>query len=283
MKVPLVNRELWKARQNDDIWYTLEGYILNVGNIKGVIAMTKTKNHILPWTVSRIWLLWSHTLNCCWQIYIYIYIYIHIHIHIHTHTHTPTYIHICTYTYIYIRTYTYIHTHIHIYTYTYTYIYTYTYTYIYIHIYIHTHIHIYTYTYTYIHTHTYIYIYIYIYTHTYTLTGPFIRYTLLVPGWTPFAFRTALIIRGIDSTRCWKHSSEILVHIDRIASRSCCRFGRFTSMMQISRSTTSQMCSIGLQSDDRGGHLSKVNSLSCSRNQSEMFWTLWYGALSCWK
>ncbi len=205
MKVSLVNRELWKARQNDDIWYTLEGYILNVGNIKGVIAMTKTKNHILPWTVSKIWWLWSHTLNCCWQIYIYI----------HTHTY------ICTYTYIYI--------------------------------------------------------------HTYTLTGPFIRYTLLVPGWTPFAFRTALILRGIDSTRFWKHSSEILVHIDMIASRSCCRFVGFTSMMRISRSTTSQRCSIGLQSDDRGGHLSKVNSLSCSRNQSEIIWALWHGALSCWK
>ncbi len=49
-----------------------------------------------------------------------------------------------------------------------------------------------------------------------TLTGHFIRYTLLVPGWTPFAFRTALILHGIDSTRCWKHSSEILVHIDMI-------------------------------------------------------------------
>ncbi len=40
----------------------------------------------------------------------------------------------------------------------------------------------------------------------------------------PFAFRTALILRGIDSKRCWKYSSEILVHIDMIASRSRCRF-----------------------------------------------------------
>lgn len=43
MKVPLVNRELWKAGQNEDIIYPLEGYILNVGNIKGVIAMAKKK------------------------------------------------------------------------------------------------------------------------------------------------------------------------------------------------------------------------------------------------
>ncbi len=55
------------------------------------------------------------------------------------------------------------------------------------------------------------------------------------------------------------------------------------SMMWISRSTTSQRCSIGLRSGDCGGHLSKVNSLSCSRNQSEMIWALWHGALSCWK
>ncbi len=103
----------------------------------------------------------------------------------------------------------------------------------------------------------------------FTLTGHFIRYTLLVLGWTPF--RT-LILHGIDSTRCCKHSSEILVHIDTIASHSCCRFVGCTSMMWISRSTTSQRCSIGLRSGDCGGHLSKVNSLSCSRNQSEMIW-----------
>ncbi len=135
------------------------------------------------------------------------------------------------------------------------------------------------------HTHTYIYIYIYIYIYTYmhALTGHFIRYILLVPGWTPFCLQNWLNSLCIDSTRCWKHSSEILVHIDMIASRSCCKFIGCTSMMQISRSTTSQMCSIGLRSGDCGGHLSKVNSLSCSRNQSEMIWVLWHGALSCWK
>jgi len=67
-----------------------------------------------------------------------------------------------------------------------------------------------------------------------------------------------------------------------IVSRSCCRFVGCTSMMWISCSTTSQRCSIGLRSGDCGGHLSKVNSLSCSRNQSEMIWALWHGALSCW-
>ncbi len=99
----------------------------------------------------------------------------------------------------------------------------------------------------------------------------------------PFAFRTAFNFCGIDSTRCWKYSSEILVHIYMIASHSCCRFVGCTSMMWNSRSTTSQRCSVGLRSGDCGGHLSKVNSLSCSRNQSEMIWALWHGALSSWK
>ncbi len=61
-----------------------------------------------------------------------------------------------------------------------------------------------------------------------------------------------------------------------IASHSCCRFVSCTSMMWISRSTTSQRCSVGLRSGDCGGHLSKVNSLSCSRIQSEMIWALWH-------
>ncbi len=113
--------------------------------------------------------------------------------------------------------------------------------------------------------------YIHIYKYIYTLPGHFIRYTLLVLGvGPPFAFRTALILCGIDLTRCWKHSSEILVHIDIIASRSFCRFVGCTSMMRISRSTTSQRCFIGLRSGDCGGHLRKVNSWSYSRNQSEM-------------
>ncbi len=33
---------------------------------------------------------------------------------------------------------------------------------------------------------------------------------LSLEGFHVFAFRTALIICGIDSTKCWKHSSEIL-------------------------------------------------------------------------
>ncbi len=42
-------------------------------------------------------------------------------------------------------------------------------------------------------------------------------------------------------------------------------------------------CSVGVRSGDCGGYSSIVNSLSCSRNQFEMIWALWHGALSCWK
>ncbi len=85
----------------------------------------------------------------------------------------------------------------------------------------------------------------------------FIRYM----GWTPFSLQNCL-------NSPWHRFNKVLetflrdffVHIDMIASNSCCRFV----------GCTSQRCSIGLRSGDCGGHLRKVNSLSCSRNQSEM-------------
>ena len=67
---------------------------------------------------------------------------------------------------------------------------------------------------------------IYVYVHQYTLTGHFI--SLPVKGWTPLCLQNCL------------NSS-----IDMTASGSCCR-----SMMPISRSTTSQSCSVGLRSGD---------------------------------
>ncbi len=99
-----------------------------------------------------------------------------------------------------------------------------------------------------------------------------------------FSFRSLVHNHSSESGT---HMLETLLrdfgHIVMIASHSCCRFVVCTSMMWISRSTASQRCSIGLRSGDCGGHLSKVNSLSCSRNQSEMIWALWHGVLSCWK
>ncbi len=45
----------------------------------------------------------------------------------------------------------------------------------------------------------------------------------------------------------------------------------------LNRCCVCQICS------EMPGHLNKVNSLSCSRNQFEMIWDLWPAALSCWK
>ena len=77
-----------------------------------------------------------------------------------------------------------------------------------------------------------------------------------------FAFRTALILHGIDPTRCWKHSSEILVRIYMTASYCCCRFVGCTSMMGIFCSSTSQRCLVGLRPGDYGDRWSTVSSVS---------------------
>ncbi len=115
-----------------------------------------------------------------------------------------------------------------------------------------------------------VYIFIHIYIH------------LLVPCWTPFVFRSVLILRGIDSTRCWKHSSEILVHIVMIASHSCCRFVVCTSMMWISCSTTSQRCSIDW--DLVTVEAIWVKWTHCHVQETSLRWfELCDGALSCWK
>lgn len=92
----------------------------------------------------------------------------------------------------------------------------------------------------------------------------FIRYILQVP------VETALILCSIDSIQCWKHCSQILVYIDATASHSCSKFVSGMSVMRISSSTTTQMCSYGLRSGDREGHFSTVNSLSPLRNLFEM-------------
>ncbi len=84
----------------------------------------------------------------------------------------------------------------------------------------------------------------------YTLTGHFIRYILLVPGWTPFCLQNCLNSSWHKFNKVLETFLRDLVHNDMIASRSCCRFVGCTSMMRISRSTTSQRCSIGFRSGD---------------------------------
>ncbi len=98
----------------------------------------------------------------------------------------------------------------------------------------------------------------------------------------PFVFRAVLILRGIDSTRCWKHCSEILVHIVMIASHSCCRFVVCTSMMWISRSSTSQGALLDWD-------LVTVEAIWVKwthrhvQETSLRWFELCDGALSCWK
>lgn len=53
------------------------------------------------------------------------------------------------------------------------------------------------------------------------LSGHYIRYTLQR---CPFTFRNAFIPHGTDSTKCWKHSTEILLHFNMIGSCRCLRF-----------------------------------------------------------
>lgn len=55
-------------------------------------------------------------------------------------------------------------------------------------------------------------------------TVTLIRSTLIPKEWTHFTFRTTFILCGILSTRCRKLSSQVLVHIDTIASRDWYRF-----------------------------------------------------------
>lgn len=81
----------------------------------------------------------------------------------------------------------------------------------------------------------------------------------------PFSFRTAIILCGTDSTRCWKHSSDILVHFDTTVSHI---YRRFLAAHPWWGSITSQRCSVGLWSGDYGGHLSAVSSLGCSTTLS---------------
>ncbi len=117
----------------------------------------------------------------------------------------------------------------------------------------------------------------------YTLTGHFIRYTLLVPGWTSFCLPNCL-------NSLWNRLNKVLETFLR-------DFGPYwhdsiTQLLQICRLHIHDATLpfhhipkvlIGLRSGDCGGHLSKVNSLSCSRNQSEMISALWHGVVYCWK
>ncbi len=104
----------------------------------------------------------------------------------------------------------------------------------------------------------------------YTLTGHFIRYNLLAPVWTHFCRQNCL-------NSSWDRFNKVLETFLRV-------FGPYwhdsitqllqicTSMMRISRSSTSQRCFIGLRSGDCGGHFSKIND-KCTAILNIRYWS----------
>lgn len=97
-----------------------------------------------------------------------------------------------------------------------------------------------------------------------------------------FTFTAALILRFINATRWWKHSSEVLVNVDLTASHSCCWCVGFTSTIGVSCISTSQRCSVWLRSGECGCRLSTANT-SHVQETSEIIWSFWYVVLSYWK
>lgn len=97
---------------------------------------------------------------------------------------------------------------------------------------------------------------------------------------TPCEYRVgpcfALVLRGTDFTRCWKHSSRILVRTVVTASRSCCKFVSLTCIMWIPFHHISKVLVERVV-----GRLSAASSLPYLRNQTDKVWVLWYG--DCWK
>lgn len=87
-----------------------------------------------------------------------------------------------------------------------------------------------------------------------------------------------LIINHTNLTRYWKPSVPFWNN-----NTAQHRYVSCTSMIWLSRSNTSSVCSIGLRSGGSGGHLTTVNALPCWRNQFEIIWVLWHGVLSFWK
>lgn len=84
---------------------------------------------------------------------------------------------------------------------------------------------------------------------------------VLKAGRTTISARTASILYGMNHRRFWKHSFDILVHVDLIASHHCCRWICCTLVLWIPHSTTSLRCSIWFRSGDRRELWSSPNSL----------------------
>ncbi len=135
----------------------------------------------------------------------------------------------------------------------------------------------------------------------YTLTGHFIRYTLLVPGWTSFCLQHCLnsswhrfnkvfvacscgsvvehcimsanVVGSIPREHTyWQYKCIAWMHCKSLwikASAKCINVNVFETFLR----DFGSLLDWDLVT---GGHLSKVNSLSCSRNQYEIIWALWH-------
>lgn len=98
----------------------------------------------------------------------------------------------------------------------------------------------------------------------FTLISHIIRYMLLVLGW----IRAVLILHYIDSSWCWKQSSETVFHIDLTASHDFV--------------TCHPWHDFPIPSHPKGDHARHFSTvkLSCSSNQFEMTWALWHATLA---
>ncbi len=98
--------------------------------------------------------------------------------------------------------------------------------------------------------------------------GEWLRYA---KSTSQFHWRFLLVrdVRGFQVNPLCRHD---ITRSDRqIGNYLNSSWHRFNKVLEkFIRYFSSQRCSIGLRSGDCGGYLSKENSLSCSRNQSEM-------------
>lgn len=96
-------------------------------------------------------------------------------------------------------------------------------------------------------------------------------------AWNPFPLRTALNPGGIHYTRCWKHSSKILVYVEIIAYLSAVQLGcQWPALLH----HKGVLLNWDLITED---HVNTANSLSCSTNQCSLIWASWHRVLPYWK
>lgn len=104
--------------------------------------------------------------------------------------------------------------------------------------------------------------------HTMMLTDHFIRYTLLAPGWLLLCLQNCLYSLWGDRNIFFRFWSILMTEINTV---DCWQYIHDTNLPlhHIPK------ISVGLRSGDCRGHLSTVNTTSCSRNQLDIIQALW--------